>query len=224
MSKSAKSVSVIGGADGPTTIFLAGSSGKKSLRQKMREYRYRKRKARAEAQITPAPHTIEEVIIYISKKYKAEKLSENKRIYRERRQEMREALIVKHRPELLGETPVKPDFGGEKPEEMDEAALREFWKQIEAQLEERSKKVQEISEEEFPIAYAVYLIRIPGGRLELEIEKNWEFISASYSGGKKQMKKLEAIMKEIYLYYGVSEKDIRERSERYLALVSTLAS
>lgn len=195
MPKSARAVSVIGGADGPTSIFLAGKIGKKNPMEKLKQYRYRKRRARAEAQITANPHTLEEVIVYMTDIYGAEKLPENSRIYQEQRQGMREALILRHQPELLGETMItlKPEFDGVQSEEL------------------------------FPMEFSVYEIRLPQrGNIQFEVEKNWKVLGGSCSGNKKDMKKLEAIMKKIYLYYGVSEEDIREHSERYETLVTVM--
>lgn len=225
MAKSARAVSIIGGADGPTSIFLAGNTGKKSFKEKLRQYRYRKRRARVEAQITANPHTLEEVISYMKDTYGAKEVPENSRIYQEQRQGMRESLILKHRPELLGETmtTLKPEFDGVQSEEGKEERLKEYWKQVEAQIEKRRKKVQEIPEELFPIEYTIYEIRLPQrGNIQFEVEKNWGVLGGSCGGNKKEMKKLETIMKKIYLYYGVSEEDIRERSERYGTLVAVM--
>lgn len=38
------------------------------------------------------------------------------------------------------------------------------------------------------------------------------------------MKQFEKILRELYVYYGVSEKDIAEKTERYLCLLSVLSS
>lgn len=212
MAKSARAFSVIGGADGPTSIFLAGRTGKRSPIEKLKQYRYRKRRARTEAQITANPHTLDETAAYMTEVYGAKKVSENSRIYQEHRQGMRESLILKYKPELLGE-----EIG--KPEKFDEKALKEFWEKLEA----RSKKAQEIPEELFPMEFSIYEIRIPKlGTIQFGVEKNWGVFGGSCSGEKKKLKKLEAKMKEIYLYYGVSETDIQERSERYGELVTVM--
>lgn len=212
MAKRARAVSVIGGADGPTTIFLAGKLGKKNPMEKLKQYRYRKRRAKTEAKITANPHTLEEVITYMTDVCGAEKVPETSRIYQEQRQGMRESLILRYKPELLGKEI-------EKPEKFDEKALKEFLEKINS----RSKKAQEIPEDLFPIAFSIYEIKFPGtGKIQFEVEKNWGVFSSSYSGEKKKMKKLEAKIKEIYLYYGVSEEDIRERSERYGELVTIM--
>lgn len=46
----------------------------------------------------------------------------------------------------------------------------------------------------------------------------------SYSGGKpKVMKRFQKIAKELYVYYGVTEDDIKDKTERYSSLVSWLS-
>ena len=44
------------------------------------------------------------------------------------------------------------------------------------------------------------------------------------SGNKKAIKQFKKILRELYVYYGVSEKDIAEKTERYLCLLSVLSS
>ena len=56
------------------------------------------------------------------------------------------------------------------------------------------------------------------------MERTWGIISCSYSGKKKEMKRLKAINKDVYLYYGVTEEDIRNKTERYQELVTVLAT
>ena len=58
------------------------------------------------------------------------------------------------------------------------------------------------------------------------IESRWEKFGVSYnanSGDKKLKKQLKNMYQEIYLYYGVSEEDIKNRSERYSSLVMALS-
>jgi len=43
MGKSARSVSIIGGADGPTSIFIAGKSGKINILECLKRYCYRRK-------------------------------------------------------------------------------------------------------------------------------------------------------------------------------------
>lgn len=54
--------------------------------------------------------------------------------------------------------------------------------------------------------------------LEMEIDYIWNVLQISYSG------KLKKIAQDLYIYYGVSEDDIRERTERYSFLVAILSA
>ncbi len=62
MDKVASSVSIIGGADGPTSIFIAGKGGKVKLRTRIQNYFLKIRRNRIKKQITTNPHTLEEVV------------------------------------------------------------------------------------------------------------------------------------------------------------------
>ena len=53
MGKSARSVSIIGGADGPTSIFIAGKSGKINILECLKRYCYRKRKVKLKKRLLP---------------------------------------------------------------------------------------------------------------------------------------------------------------------------
>ena len=55
------------------------------------------------------------------------------------------------------------------------------------------------------------------------IEKNYELISSSSSGSKSEMKKFEELFRKVYMYYGVTQKDIDEHTKRYEELVRVLA-
>ena len=54
-SGNAISVSVIGGADGPTSIFVAGPGEKRALKARIRDSIYRYKRKRAEKRIVAAP-------------------------------------------------------------------------------------------------------------------------------------------------------------------------
>ena len=52
----------------------------------------------------------------------------------------------------------------------------------------------------------------------------WNIFAISYSGNKKVMKQFQKISKDLYIFYGVSEDDIKKKTERYLSLVTALSS
>lgn len=216
MSKKAKAVSIIGGADGPTSVFIVGRSGKPGLKQRIKQRIYRWRRVRVEKKISATPHTLDEVITYMRVTYGAVELPKESHHYKEQYECLKESLILKHKPELLGEL---QDIG--KPERHDEEALRAFFEK----LKMRTEKAAEISEESFQIDYHIYEIRIEKvGKLHFDVEKNYGILGGSYSGSKKGMKKLSKISKDIYTYYGVSKEDIETKSERFQSLVTTLAT
>ncbi len=59
------------------------------------------------------------------------------------------------------------------------------------------------------------------GRMEIELDTYAQGISVSYSGNKKVM---EAILKDIHRFYGVSQADIEHKTDRYKALVAVLSA
>lgn len=82
----------------------------------------------------------------------------------------------------------------------------------------RQKKDQEIS-----MDFHVYELKTVDGCLEMEIDYNWKEFTISYSGRKKEAKQFRKISQELYRYYGVSEQDIKEMSERYHTLLAALS-
>ncbi len=70
----------------------------------------------------------------------------------------------------------------------------------------------------------VFEIKEGGDSLYIEIDDISGSFGISFSGNKKTFKHFEAINKDLYSYYGVSEQDIDEKSERYLSLLGVLCS
>ena len=84
-------------------------------------------------------------------------------------------------------------------------------------------KPEGISEDQMLMDFHIYEINLGDGRLEMEIDYHWNIFGISYSGSKKTMKRMKEVAKDLYLYYGVSEADIRQKSERYHSLLATLS-
>ena len=216
MGRSVKSVTVINGADGPTSFFIAGKNKTPGVLGRIKRTLRRKKRAKIEKKIVAAPHTPDEVILYIKQKYHAVEIPSLERRYQEQQRCIKEALIMQYRPELLGEP-----INIEHPKDYDEKSLKDLWKQIEL----RSKKAEEIGNDVFPIDYHLYEIPyFGGGRITVEIENVRNKFGVSYSGNKKTVSQLRRISKDISSFYGVTEDDIKNRSERFHALVSTLCS
>lgn len=213
--KSANGVSIIGGTDGPTSIFIAGKSKKFNLKHEIKKYMHQKRRTMVEKTIVANPHTLEEVVKYMREKYGAIQLSEQAYAYIEEKACLKESLLIRHKPELLGELAKLT-----KPINHDEESMKEFWKK----LEERSQKAKMVPDEDFQMDFHIYEISVPDvGKMKVAVDTKWNVFGCSYSGSKNGMKKLKNIERELYTYYGVTEQDIQQRTERYSALVAELA-
>ena len=70
----------------------------------------------------------------------------------------------------------------------------------------------------------VYEIKEGEDSLYIEIDDIAGIFGISFSGSKKTTKVFQKISKDLYSYYGVSEKDIEEKTERYLSLLCVLSS
>lgn len=216
MGRGSSNVSIIGGADGPTSIFIAGKGGKVKLTTRIQNYVRKLKRNRIKRQITANPHTVEEVVELLKREYGAVEVSQQSFQYQEQRKCLKASLIMRHRPDLLGEP-----MNLEPPEEKDMESLKAFWKQI----EERERRAEEIADEMFPMDFHMYEITGPGNdRLQIEVETVWQMLDGSYSGDKKTMKQLGNLFKRIYLYYGVTDEDIRKETERYKSLLVVLCS
>jgi len=212
--KRVKSVSVIGGADGPTSIFLVGRRKKPGFVRRLKSIRYKRKKEKIEKGIREGFHDLKEVVLYIQNTYGAKEIAKDSHNYLEQRKCLKESLIIKHKPELLGD---KADIPF--PDEQDEESIKGFFKKI----EERSRIAENIPDDMIPMDLHLYEIVIPdAGRMEVEIDTIWNIFGCSYSG--KNMKLLKEISKELYKYYGVTKEDIDNRSERYLELAAALAN
>ena len=150
MGKGAGSVSIIGGADGPTSIFIAGKGGKVKLTTRIKNYFQRIKRNRIKRRITANPHTLDEVVQWLKREYGAEEVSQQSHNYLEQRNSLKASLIMRQRPDLLGEwVDLKP------PEGEDVEALKAFCEQI----QEREKIAAKIADDIFPIDFHIYEIK-----------------------------------------------------------------
>ena len=107
-----------------------------------------------------------------------------------------------------------------KPDVSNEESVREYF----CKIKTRSEMIAEMPDNVIPMNFHLYEIRIGDDSLEMEIDYIWNIFGISYSGNKKVMKQFEKISKDVYIYYGVSEDDIKKKTERYLSLVTALSS
>ena len=213
--KSASAVSIIGGADGPTSVFLAGNTGKRPLKIRIRNFLYKCKRKQVAKRIVPGAHSLEEVITYAKTKYSAIEIDTTQYNYIEQRKSLKESLIITHKPDLLGDMKDIP-----KPTDYTEESVREFYNQ----LASRRKMISQIPDEEMPMDFHIYEITIDDGHMEIEIDYKWNIFGVSYSGSKKVMKELRKIACDLYLYYGITKEDIENNTNRYSALLTTLCT
>ena len=67
--KSKNAISIIGGADGPTSIFIAGPSEKQPLKVRIKNSIYRYKRIKVEKTIVANPHSLSETVQYAKEKY-----------------------------------------------------------------------------------------------------------------------------------------------------------
>lgn len=215
MGKGAGSVSIIGGADGPTSIFIAGKGGKVKLTTRIQNYFRKIKRGRIKKRITANPHTLEEVVEWLKREYGAMEVSQQSHNYLKQRNSLKSSLIMRHRPDLLGEL-----MNLELPKGEDVEALKAFWEKI----QERDRRAEEIADDIFPMDFQIYEIKWAGNdRIQIGVETVWQVLDGSFSSrDKKTMKQLRKLFKKIYLYYGVTAEDIKNETERYKSLLGVL--
>lgn len=213
--KSKSGVSIIGGADGPTSIFIAGRAQKRPLKVRIRSILYRFKRKRAEKKVVAGEHTLDELVQYAKNSYNLIETNSSERKYIEQQNNLKESLILQHKPEVLGEMKDIP-----KPNIYNEKSIREYLYKIEA----RREMIAEMPDNVIPMNFHLYEIRIGDDSLEMNIDSIWNIFAISYSGNKKVMKQFQKISKDLYIFYGVSEDDIKKKTERYLSLVTALSS
>lgn len=213
--KSKSGVSIIGGADGPTSIFIAGRAQKRPLKVRIRSILYRFKRKIAEKKVVAGEHTLDELVQYAKNSYNLIETNSSERKYIEQQNNLKESLILQHKPEILGEMKdiLKPNIYNEK-------SIREYLCKIEA----RREMIAEMPDNVIPMKFHLYEIRIGDDSLEMDIDYIWNIFAISYSGNKKVMKQFQKISKDLYIFYGVSEDDIKKKTERYLSLVTALSS
>ena len=204
---------IIGGADGPTSVFLIKKNTKLTLRQKLEKCRYKLKRAYVERTIKANSHTLDEVIDYIVKVHGFVEV-EGEEVHQEYN-EMRASFIMQHAPELLGEYATMPQLKSESKEDI-QAHIREF--------QERQQRAMEIPIEKFDIDF--HKFQIPFDDINdnkyIIIEKRFAYIGGGVSGNKKEMRRFHKIFKDVHKYYGVTSEDIEMKSKRYEQVVRAL--
>ncbi len=216
MKKSASAVSVIGGADGPTSVFIAKKAAKLTIKQKMERLKHKIKKFYVEKTLKCESHSMDEVMEYIVNRYGFIKVARDSDEIAEEYRQMRASFLIQYAPELLGEYAVLPSLKSESPEDI-ETYLKK--------CDEQMKRAMEIPQTVFDIDFHKFkrVFADVNAHMAIVIEKKYAYIGGGASGSKKLIKQYNRIYKDLYRYYGVTEKDVRNKSERYKDLVRTLS-
>lgn len=204
---------IIGGADGPTSVFLIKKNAKLTLRRKLEKCRYKLKRAYVERTIKANSHTLDEVIDYIVNVHGFVEV-EGEEVHQEYN-EMRASFIMQHALELLGEYATMPQLKSESKEDI-QAHIREF--------QERHQRAMEIPIEKFDIDFHKFQIPFDdiNDNMYIIIEKRFAYIGGGVSGNKKEMRRFHKIFKDVHKYYGVTREDIEMKSKRYEQVVRAL--
>ena len=214
--KKLSSVSVIVD-DKPTSFFIVGrNSSKQTLKQKIQKFLYDVRKKRIVKLLKANPHSMEQVADYIITELGFSEVDKTKAEYKTVYFQMRASFILQYKPELLGDLAEAP-----KLENHEEEAIKLFMEQI----EQRQKAAENIPPDIFDIDLHIYEKDSGNNnQSKIIIEKNYGYICGSASGSKNGfMKEFDKTFRKVYLYYGVTQKDIDNSTKRYIELVKTLA-
>lgn len=213
--KGVEATSFIGGADGPTSIFLIGRDNKNiTWKQRIQRARNKARRKRIMKSLKADAHTMDEVSGYVMNELGYRETDKSDSQYQEEYGQMRSSFLIQYQPDLLGELSNAP-----KLESHDEESLKKFLEQ----LEKRQKAAEDIATDLFDIDLHIYTKKEKKLESSIIIEKRYEYIGGSATGSKRAMKKFNALFRKIYLYYGVTQKDIDEHSKRYEDVVRILA-
>lgn len=212
--KTSGNISIIGGSDGPTSVFLVGSK-KKTLKQRVQKRLFALKKKWVSLGVKPNAHTMDEVIDYVKEKYGFVESAKDSHEYVSQHDSMKTSFMMQYAPELLGEYAVPPEL-----KSRDAEGLREFQEQYEI----RKRKALEVPEEKFPLDFHILEKTENGNNMHLYMESRFGYIGGGFSGsGKGGKSGFGKIYKDVYRYYGVTEDDIANETKRYKDLITTLA-
>lgn len=215
MKKSAQAASIIGGADGPTSVFIVKENARLTLRQKLERFKNKRKRVSVERKIHSGSHSLDEVMEYLVTRYGFAEIEKDSAEAAEEYRQMRASFLIQYAPELLGEYAVLPELKSE---------LREDILSYLNQVEQQTQRAMEVPKEQFDIDFHMFrkIMNDADSMIDITIEKNYAYIGGAASGSKSMIRKFRKIEKDVYRYYGVTEEDIQKKSRRYQELVQML--
>lgn len=206
---------IIGGADGPTSVFLLRHDQKQSFSSKIRRMKQRIKAFFTEKRIVAGTHSLEEVGEYACEKYGFTEMDHSDPEYLEEYQQMRVAFLFQYRSERVEK--VELDITDSDDTESMIQKTEEF-------MQRRREIAAAVPLEVFDIDLHKYIRRgTEQDDMHLDIERNSAYIGGGAAGSKRCVRTWNRIYKDLYRYYGVSEEDIRTKSPRYRTLLKELS-
>lgn len=206
-------ISKIGSSDGPTAVFVAGRNI--TFKQKVQRFINQTRRNHIAKSIKADAHTLDEVCEYIVNVLEYRELEPDKQDYKEEYDDLRASYILQYKPELLGDLANIPDLT-----EDTEEAINEYLEMI----ENRQDAAKDISKEQFDIDFHKFIKEDGDNEAHFIIEKTRNYIGGGASGNTKMVRMHNREFKQVYRYYGVSQEDIDNKTERFEEVVMTLAN
>ncbi len=205
----------IEGSDGPTAVFIAGKSERKiSLKHRIQRFINKSRRAYIEKNIKADAHTLDQVCEYIVNVLGYREIDSNQPEYQEEYNELRASYILQYKPEILGELANVPDLTDHT-----EEAIKEYLELMKS----RQETAKEIRTEIFDIDFHKFIKEDGDNEAHFIIEKTRDYIGGGASGNTVTIRRHNREFKQVYRYYGVSQEDIDNKSERFEEVVRTLA-
>ena len=205
----------IGGADGPTAVFIAGrNNGKISLKHRIQRFINKSRRAYIGKNIKADAHTLNQVCEYIVSVLGYKEMDSNLPEYQEEYNELRASYILQYKPELLGELANIPDLT-----EHTEESIKEYLNLMKS----RQEMAKSIPVELFDIDFHKFIKEDGDNEAHFIIEKTRDYIGGGASGNNNTVRKHNREFKQVYKYYGVSQEDIDNKTERFEEVVRMLA-
>ncbi|WP_343250499.1 hypothetical protein [Diplocloster hominis] len=215
--KGAGSISIIGGADGPTSVFVAGTVKSKKKADKKNQEQERRVQEIIE-QIVPGKRNMEEVCEYLITELGAQESE----LTRGRRECMKFNILCRYFPEIL---PPMPEIKGRHTQ-----ARAKQWAE---ECRIRHEKIQDYPEESLDLD--MHLFELPlvvkGERIGcfyVELERNTGYLSCSWNydiGDRKTEQRDikeagDRLMTGIMRFRGLAQEDIDNRTQDFWSYIS----
>ena len=205
----------IEGSDGPTAVFAAGrNKGKISLKHRIQRFINKSRRNHIGKTIKADAHTLDQVCEYIVSVLGYKELDSHLPKYQDEYNELRASYILQYKPELLGELAYIPDLT-----EHTEEAVKEYLNLMKS----RQEVAKSIPVELFDIDFHKFIKEDGDNEAHFIIEKTRDYIGGGASGNNNTVRKHNRDFKQVYKYYGVSQEDINNKTDRFEEVVRMLA-